>query len=59
MTLSKLERSGHLRSVRRRIVIRDPAGLEALAFDATFRRRPRGASGSARAAPARPASSHP
>jgi CRP-like cAMP-binding protein len=33
-TLSRLERSGHLGFVRRRVVIRDPAGLEALAFGA-------------------------
>jgi CRP-like cAMP-binding protein len=32
MTLKRLEQSGHLRTVRRRIVIRDAAGLEALAF---------------------------
>ena len=38
MTLSRLERSGHLRTVRRRLVIRDAAGLEALAF-APARRR--------------------
>lgn len=39
VTLSRLERSGHLASVRRRIVIRDAAGLEALAFGAPPRRR--------------------
>lgn len=37
--LSQLERSGHLRFARRRIVIRDPAGLKALAFGAAPRRR--------------------
>lgn len=35
VTLSRLERSGHLSSARRRIVIRDRAGLEALAFGET------------------------
>ncbi len=39
MALSRLEQSGHLRSAQRRIVILDPAGLEALAFEATARRR--------------------
>jgi CRP-like cAMP-binding protein len=39
VTLSRLERSGHLASVRRRIVIRDAAGLEALAFGAPKPRR--------------------
>lgn len=48
MTLSRLERSGHLASVRRRIVIRDAAGLASLAFEATAR-RPRSGTG----APAR------
>jgi len=38
MTLSRLERSGHVRIVRRRIVILDTAGLEALAFRAPVRR---------------------
>lgn len=38
VTLSRLEASGHLRSAQRRIVIRDPAGLEALAFQAGTRR---------------------
>lgn len=45
VTLSRLERSGHLSSVRRRIVIRDPAGLEALAFEAAARRRTRADAG--------------
>ena len=53
VTLSQLERSGHLRSVQRRIVIRDPAGLKALAFDAPKRRRTKAGAGSVRAAPAR------
>ena len=43
VTLSRLEQSGHVRSVRRRIVIRDPAGLEALAFEAATRRRTKAA----------------
>lgn len=38
VTLSRLERSGHLRTVRRRIVVRDAAGLEALAFVPARRR---------------------
>ena len=38
MTLSRLERSGHLRIVQRRIVIRDAAGLDALAFRVPSRR---------------------
>lgn len=38
VTLSRLERSGHLRIVRRRIVVRDADGLEALAFRAPARR---------------------
>lgn len=38
MTLSRLERSGHLASVRRRILIRDSAGLASLAFEASARR---------------------
>jgi CRP-like cAMP-binding protein len=42
VTLSRLERSGHIRSARRRIVIRDIAGLEALAFDVAARRRAAG-----------------
>lgn len=47
VTLSRLERSGHLRSASRRIIIRDPAGLSALAFDAPAPRR-RGKAGSAK-----------
>jgi len=39
VTLSRLERSGHVASVRRRIVIRDAAGTEALAFGTPARRR--------------------
>ena len=39
VTLSKLEKSAHLSIERRRIVIRNPAGLEALAFAAAARRR--------------------
>jgi CRP-like cAMP-binding protein len=38
MTLSQLERAGHLRIARRQIVIRDAAALEALAFRAPARR---------------------
>ena len=38
-TLSRLERSGHLRSAQRRLIIRDPAGLKALAFGSAKRRR--------------------
>jgi CRP-like cAMP-binding protein len=38
VTLSRLERSGHLQMVRRRIVVRDAAGLEALAFTPARRR---------------------
>src|SRR5688572_15355114 len=53
VTLSQLERSGHLRSVQRRIVIRDPAGLKALAFDAPKRQRTKAGTSSVRAAPAR------
>ena len=33
VTLSRLERSGHVKSVQRRIVIRDAAALESLAFE--------------------------
>jgi CRP-like cAMP-binding protein len=40
MTLRRLERSGHISSVHRRIVIRDAAGLEALAFGAAARPTP-------------------
>ncbi|MGQ0546211.1 MAG: Crp/Fnr family transcriptional regulator [Betaproteobacteria bacterium] len=43
MTLRRLESSGHLRSVHRRIVLRDPAGLELLAFHSTARRRSKAA----------------
>jgi CRP-like cAMP-binding protein len=38
VTLSRLERGGYLSSVRRRLVIRDSAGLEALAFEPAQRR---------------------
>jgi CRP/FNR family transcriptional regulator len=41
MTLRRLEASGQLKSVRRRIVIRDASGLEALAFGAPTRQRAR------------------
>jgi CRP/FNR family transcriptional regulator, cyclic AMP receptor protein len=41
MTLKRLEQSGHLRTVRRRIVIRDAAGLDVLAFAGSTRRRAR------------------
>lgn len=50
VTLRQLEKSGHLRSERRRLVIRDPAGLRALAFEASARRRTRTASGPVRGA---------
>jgi CRP-like cAMP-binding protein len=40
MTLRRLEASAHLRCAQRRIIIRDPAGLEALAFGTATRRRP-------------------
>ena len=53
VTLNRLERSGHLRSARRHIVIRDPAGLEALAFDAATRRHTRAGGGSVLRAPGR------
>ncbi|HEX6317515.1 MAG TPA: Crp/Fnr family transcriptional regulator [Burkholderiales bacterium] len=59
VTLSQLERSGHLRSSQRRILIRDPAGLKALAFDAAARRRTKGGTGAARGAPARRAGAAP
>lgn len=39
MTLRRLEASGHLRCAQRRIVLRDPAGLAALAFEAGKRGR--------------------
>ena len=39
VTLSRLEQGGHVRSVRRRIVIRDAAALKALAFEPATRRR--------------------
>jgi len=39
MTLRQLEQRGHVRSVRRRIVIRDTAALRALAFQAQVPRR--------------------
>lgn len=47
MTLSQLEQRELLRSVRRRIVITDPAGLKALAFEESGRRAKNG-SGAAR-----------
>jgi CRP-like cAMP-binding protein len=59
VTLSQLERSGHLRSVRRRIVIRDPAGLKALAFDEATRRRRKVGTGTGRGAPVRRTGSAP
>ena len=59
VTLSRLERSGHLRSARRRIVIRDPAGLNALAFEAATRRRAKAGTGTVRGAPARRAGAAP
>ena len=40
MTLRRLEASSHVRCAQRRIIIRDPAGLEALAFETAARRRP-------------------
>jgi CRP-like cAMP-binding protein len=43
VTLSQLERSGHLQSARRRIVIRDAAALEALAFERATQRRSKAA----------------
>lgn len=39
VTLNRLEQDGHLRSARRRIVIRDPAALRTLAFEPATRRR--------------------
>jgi hypothetical protein len=39
MTLSRLEQSGHLRSENRRIIVRDTAGLESLAFETAKRTR--------------------
>ncbi len=59
VTLSQLEKSGHLRSARRRIIIRDAAGLQALAFEAATRRRGKAAAGSARRAPVRRAGTAP
>ena len=51
MTLRQLEQRGHLRTVRRRIVIRDAAALNALAFQGgAARRRPKAAGGSVRGA---------
>jgi CRP-like cAMP-binding protein len=59
VTLSQLERSGHVRTARRRIVIRDPAGLKALAFEAATRRRTKVRTGAARGTPARRAGTAP
>ena len=39
MTLSQLEQRGHVRSARRRIVIRDAEALQALAFESATKRR--------------------
>ena len=51
MTLRQLEQRGHLRTVRRRIVIRDAAALNALAFQGGApRRRPKAAGGTVRGA---------
>jgi CRP-like cAMP-binding protein len=57
VTLSRLEQGGHVRIARRRIVIHDPAGLKALAFEATTRRR--GKIGTGRGASIRRAGSAP
>jgi CRP/FNR family transcriptional regulator len=59
VTLSRLERSGHLRTAQRRIVIRDPAGLNALAFEAAARRRTKAGTGTVRGALARRAGAAP
>jgi len=45
MTLSQLEQRDLMRSVRRRIVIRDPSGLKALAFEESTSKRRKAANG--------------
>jgi hypothetical protein len=45
--------------VRRRIVIRDPAGLSALAFEPATRRRTKARTGATRGAPSRRAGTAP
>jgi len=58
MTLRQLEQRGHVRSVRRRIVIRDAAALNALAFQGGVpRRRAKVAGGTVRGAALRRAGS--
>ena len=59
VTLSQLERRGHLRSVRRRILLRDPAALKALAFQTATRRRTKVGTGTVRSASVRRAGSAP
>jgi CRP-like cAMP-binding protein len=49
MTLRQLEQRGHLKTVRRRIVIRDAAALNALAFQEAKPRRAKAGGGSVRA----------
>ena len=49
MTLRQLEQRGHLKTVRRRVLIRDAAALDALAFqEAKPRRRAKAGGGSIR-----------
>lgn len=58
MTLRQLEQRGHVRSVRRRIMIRDAAALNALAFQGGVpRRRAKAAGGTVRGAALRRAGS--
>ena len=59
VTLSQLEQSGHVRSERRRIVICDPEGLKALAFEAAPRRRAKAGTGKVRGGPVRRADAAP
>jgi hypothetical protein len=59
MTLRQLEQRGHVRSVRRRIVIRDTAALRALAFQAQAPRRGAKISSGTRVAAARRAAAMP
>jgi CRP-like cAMP-binding protein len=60
MTLSQLEQRELLRSVRRRIVILDPAGLKALAFEeSASKRRAKTGTGAVRSSSARRAAAMP
>jgi CRP/FNR family cyclic AMP-dependent transcriptional regulator len=60
MTLRHLEQRGHVKTVRRRIVIRDAAALNALAFqEAKPRRRAKGGGGGVRSSASRRAGAAP